>query len=76
MEHGTAIQKLMLSEPAVVIRPAVAVLRYQSDGAGSSGTGSSLPEGVTVQSPVHSTGVMVREECKSTALGDAVSVII
>jgi hypothetical protein len=62
-ELGTAIQKLMFHEPALVIRPTCAVLKYQTDNAAYS-----QPEGVAVDSPVHLTGVAVREEYTSTAL--------
>lgn len=62
MEKETALRKLVVNEPVLVIRP-TASLRYQSDV-----TASSQPEGVIVQSPVRRTGVMVREEIESTSI--------
>ncbi len=62
-ERGTAIRTLVVHEPMLVIRPASAILKYQTDN-----TAFSQPEGVIVNSPVRRTGVIVREECESTAV--------
>jgi hypothetical protein len=69
-DQGTAVQKLMSHEPALVIRPMSVVLRVQNDN-----TASSQPEGVLVDSPLHRSGVIVREETASTSIDAPVSVI-
>ena len=61
--QGTAIRTLVVHEPMLVIRPASATLKYQTDN-----TAFSQPEGVIVDSPVRKNGVMVREEFESTAV--------
>jgi hypothetical protein len=59
----TAVRKLVEQEPVLIIRPAVASLKYQTDT-----TASSQPEGVIVQSPLRRTGVVIRETFESTSV--------
>jgi len=63
-ESGTAIKKLVIPEPILVIRPAPsATLKYQTDS-----TAFSQPDGVIVDSPQRRTGVMIREEFEGTGI--------
>jgi len=63
MNNPGTVTRALIAQPVVIIRPVTAVLKYQTDN-----TAFSQPEGVIMTTPVQPSGVVVREECETTAV--------